>query len=86
MHDGFGVGPFAVHGEMQECLLGRLVAGQQVAGGRQPGNARRVEPAHAGIGRRDQQAVLDAVADIAGRAAAITALEQRFSMQSDPLA
>ncbi len=76
MHDGARPGAGVVKSLVQEHLFRRLVAGQVAALPVDLGDAGRVEKAEAGIGRRDQDAVIDRRADVAGGADRVAPLEQ----------
>ena len=75
-----------VHPHVEEGLLGRLVAADVPAGVVELREARRVEGAHAHVGRRQQPAVLDLDADVARAAEGQAALEERLAEGADRLA
>ena len=62
---------------MQEDLLGRRIAGDVLDHAIELGDAGGIEKAQARIGRRDEEAILDRRADIAGGADRIAALKER---------
>ena len=66
-----------VHREMQKALLRRLIAGKELAVPVELGEPRRIEPAEVRPGRRQQPAVVELRADIAGRAVREAAVVDR---------
>ena len=71
------LGALGVHREMQERLLRRRVAGHVHAVGVDLGDARRIEPAERAAGRRHEDAVVDAHAEIARAAVRVAAVVER---------
>jgi hypothetical protein len=84
--DGAHLRPPRMDGEMEEALLRRLVAAERRAVRCELGDPRRVEPAEAGIGRRDQDAVVKAGRDVAARTDAVAAVVERLPDGDDLLA
>ena len=68
-----------VEAEMQRQFLGRRVAGDMLAGEVELRQPVGLEEAEAGIGRREQKAVVEPDRHVAGRAGGQAALEQRLA-------
>src|SRR6185369_2647540 len=84
--DGLVPVALLVHGEMQEALLGGLIARDELAVPIELGEPRRIEAAEVGAGRRQQPAVGTAGRDVAGRAVREAALEDRAAERADVVA
>src|SRR5690606_32477792 len=84
--DGARAGAFFVHGAMQEGLLGRRCAGQQLAVPVQLGQLRGIQRAQGAVGGRQQPAVVSAHADVAAASGGQPALMQRGAEAADFLA
>ena len=76
VHHAAGIRPRAIERAVHEHLLRRLVARDVLELGIEPRQPRRIQPPEARVGRRDQIAIVQARADIAGAADGEAAREQ----------
>jgi len=86
MDDAAGFRVAGIDAAVQRQRLRRPATGHRITSQVDLGNLGRIEPAKAGIGRRDQPAIVKARADIAGGAHGIAALIQAHTRGADFLA